>query len=151
MQRITWTGALLLGALCAVSAQDPQTQPSDLSGLWTVSGQLPNGEALEGAVALTPLKTANRYRALVADGSGSSWRASAWVPQSGGLHLRPYKNAKGVAGALNGAGCLSASSCSRGASFPPSSSWQPSASRRPSSCKQSFSSRQPASSTRSGT
>jgi len=101
VNRMHWIGALLLGALLAAPTQAQQDR--DLSGLWTLSGALPNGDPADGAVALTPLKTPNRYRALVVDASGASWRASVWSPQPGTLLLRPYKSTQGAAGALVGA------------------------------------------------
>ncbi|MEZ6189353.1 MAG: hypothetical protein R3F62_30670 [Planctomycetota bacterium] len=90
--------AVLLAVLTPFAAAQ-EAAPRDLCGAWALSGELPNGDAADGTLALVPLTTPGRYRARIVEADGDAWSASVWT-EGDGLRLRPYRSTQGVAGAL---------------------------------------------------
>lgn len=101
-------GALLVTLLLALGAP---ALASDLSGLWTVSGKLPDGRTYEGEAALASAGS-DRYRvqgrARLSDGSRMIWRARA--ERSGATLTVTHQGKRGLAGKIIGAGLTGGSS-----------------------------------------
>jgi len=97
MRRIRLLALPLLLALAASASA------GDLSGLWAVSGTLPDGAEFEGLATVSPQATDGRYflnvRGRDGDGEGVRWRATG-IRSGDVLKARHWRNQRGLAGRI---------------------------------------------------